>query len=174
MVRSQAGFVWSHVSEQADTGSDMSLMRYVKSLARDLNSECFRWDETWMKKGVLIIRLCSLCWDGLHQLSIVKAIHTRTSGMRDSHMSQVALIFLCQPSFSNHLFLLVTAPHSCPCGVVMNVDAQFMQPMGPSVASAIITSLWCLVFVVWCPQPPLLFLIHSLHHPLVVQCVVIT
>ena len=77
--------------------------------------------------------------------------------MMDSHVSQVALLFLCQPSFSNHLFLLVTSPRSCPCGVVMSVDAQSMQPMRPSEVSAIITSLWCLVFVVWCPQSPLLF-----------------
>ena len=92
--------------------------------------------------------------------------------MSNNH-TKVALLFLCQPSFSNHLFLLVTSPHSCPCGVVMSVHAQSMQPMRPSEASAIISSLWCLVFVVWCPQSPLLFSIHSLHHPLVVSCVVI-
>ena len=92
--------------------------------------------------------------------------------MSNKH-TKVALLFLCQPSFSNHLFLLVTSPHSCPCGVVMSVHAQSMQPMRPSEVSAIITSLWCLVFVVWCPQSPLLFPIHSLHHPLVVPCVVI-
>ena len=91
--------------------------------------------------------------------------------MSNKH-TKVALLFLCQPSFSNHLFLLVTSPHSCPCGVVMSVHAQSMQPMRPSEVSAIITSLWCLVFVVWCPQSPLLFPIHSLHHPLVVPCVV--
>ena len=60
--------------------------------------------------------------------------------------TKVALLFLCQPSFSNHLFLLVTSPHSCHCGVVVGVRAQSMQPMRPSEASAIITSLWCLVF----------------------------
>ena len=92
--------------------------------------------------------------------------------MSNKH-TKVALLFLCQPSFSNHLFLLVTSSHSCPCGVVMSVHAQSMQPMRPSEVSAIITSLWCLVFVVWCPQSPLLFLIHSLHHLLVVPCVVI-
>ena len=92
--------------------------------------------------------------------------------MSNKH-TKVALLFLCQPSFSNHLFLLVTSSHSCPCGVVMSVHAQSMQPMRPSEVSAIITSLWCLVFVVWCPQSPLLFPIHSLHHPLVVPCVVI-
>ena len=89
--------------------------------------------------------------------------------MSNKH-TKVALLFLCQPSFSNCLFLLVTSPHSCPCGVVMSVHAQSVQPMRPSEVSAIITSLWCLVFVVWCPQPPLLFLIHPLHHPLVVLC----
>ena len=41
--------------------------------------------------------------------------------------------------------------------------------MRPSEVSAIITSLWCSVFVVWCPHSPLLFLIHPLHHPLVVR-----
>ena len=40
--------------------------------------------------------------------------------MSNKH-TKVALLFLCQPSFSNHLFLLVTSPHSCPCGVVMSV-----------------------------------------------------
>ena len=92
--------------------------------------------------------------------------------MSNNH-TKVALLFLCQPSFSNHLFLLVTSHHSCPCGVVMSVDTQYMQPMRASEVSAIITSLWCLVFVVWCPPSPLLFPIHSLLHPLVVPCVVI-
>ena len=48
--------------------------------------------------------------------------------------------------------------------------AQSMQPTRPSEVGAIIISLWCLVFVVWCPQSPPLFPIHSLHHPLVVSC----
>ena len=39
--------------------------------------------------------------------------------------------------------------------------------------SAIITSLCCLVFVMWCPQLLLLFPVRSLHHSLVVSCVVI-
>ena len=65
--------------------------------------------------------------------------------------------FSCANPLSNHLFLLVTSPHSCPCGVVMSVCAHSMQPMRPSEVSAIITSLWCLVFVVWCPQSPLLY-----------------
>ena len=42
--------------------------------------------------------------------------------------------------------------------------------MRPSEVSAIITSLWCLVFVVWCLQSPLLFPIHSVHRTLVVYC----
>ena len=67
--------------------------------------------------------------------------------MSNKHI-KVALLFLCQPSFSNHIFLLVSSPHSCLCGVVMSVPAQSMQPMRPSEVSAIITSLWCLVFVV--------------------------
>ena len=92
--------------------------------------------------------------------------------MSNKH-TKVTLLFLCQPSFSNHLFLLVTSHHSCPCGVVMSVYAQSMQPMRPSEVSAIITSLWCLVFVMWCPQTPLLFRIHSLKHPMVTSCVVI-
>ena len=67
--------------------------------------------------------------------------------MSNKH-TKVALLFLCQPSFSNHLFLLVTSPHSCPCGVVMSVHAQSMKLMRPSEVSAIITPLccWCL----WC------------------------
>ena len=52
--------------------------------------------------------------------------------MMSNKHTKVALLFLCQPSFSNQLFLLVTSPHSCPCGVVMSVHAQFMQPMRPS------------------------------------------
>ena len=43
--------------------------------------------------------------------------------MSNKH-TKVALLFLCQLSFSNHIFLLVTSPHSCPCGVVMSVHAQ--------------------------------------------------
>ena len=66
--------------------------------------------------------------------------------MSNNHTT-VALFFLCQPSFSNHLFLLATSPHSCSYGVVMSVGAHTMQQMRPSevsVTSAIITSLWCL------------------------------
>ena len=33
---------------------------------------------------------------------------------------KMALLFLCQPSFSNRIFLLVTSRYSCHCGVVHN------------------------------------------------------
>ena len=88
--------------------------------------------------------------------------------MSNKH-TKVALLFLCQPSLQPPLSSC-HSPHSCPCGVVVSVDVLSMQPMRRSEVSAIITPLWCLVFVVWCPQSPLLFPI-SLHHPLVVLCV---
>ena len=54
---------------------------------------------------------CSFCLEDKRRMVCV---------MSNKH-TKVALLFLCQPSFSNHLFLLVTSPHSCHCGVVMSV-----------------------------------------------------
>ena len=89
--------------------------------------------------------------------------------MSNKH-TKVALLFLCQPSFSNHLFLLVTSCRSCQCCVVVSVDAQFMQPMRPSEVSVIITSLHCGAWCLWCGvfNHHCSFPIHSLYHPLVV------
>ena len=41
----------------------------------------------------------------------------RMDCVMSNNYTKVALLFLCQPSFSNHLFLLVTSCRSCHCGV---------------------------------------------------------
>ena len=115
-----------------------------------------------------------LLWPSLFLCCSFLAFRQEANGLCDvkqAHKSGtpflVPTLFLQPPLSSCH------SPHSCPCGVVMSVHAQFMQPMRPSEVSVIITSLWCLVFVVWCPQSPLLFPIHSFHYPLVVPCMMI-
>ena len=94
--------------------------------------------------------------------------------MSNKHI-KMALLFLCQPSLQPPLsschftsLLSLWCCDECGCPIHATNESKWSEDV-----SAIITSLWCLVFVVWCPQTPLIFLIHSLHLPTVTSCVVI-
>ena len=77
---------------------------------------------------------------------------TRPSSLRDSHMCITAGVFLRARSVWWCWHVLPNVGTVWVIVVLWWVwHAQFMQPMRPSEVSVIITSLWCLVFVVWFP-----------------------